>query len=170
MNIYLQCYLWDQQHQEFQRVQEDHGVQGSQEHQQYQQHPVECSRELDQCTCQSKEIKIQIAKTNEETNKQKTNQSTYHTHRGTLRTGSTISTIVALEWRKLKWWNESGIYLRLQRFNESFSTIKILIKMIHSQQVQQHQQGQGYQAHHEHPGVPQVHEFPEHQPLPKKYI
>lgn len=41
--------------------------------------------------------------------------------------------------------------------------------MIHSQQLQQHQQGQGYQAHHEHPGVPQLHELPEDQPLPERY-
>lgn len=59
-NIYLQCYLWDQQHQEFQQLQEDHGVQGSQEHQQYQRHPVDCSRESVQCMCWLREIQINL--------------------------------------------------------------------------------------------------------------
>lgn len=45
----------------------------------------------------------------------------------------------------------------------------IKFKKIHLQQVQQHQQDQGYQAHHEYPGVPQIHELPEDQPLPERY-
>lgn len=55
--MHLQCYPWDQGHQEFQRVREDHEVRGSQEHQQFQEHPVGGNRDLVEHLCWLKEMK-----------------------------------------------------------------------------------------------------------------
>lgn len=37
--VYSHCYPWDQEHQRHPELQRDHGYQGNQENQQYQQHP-----------------------------------------------------------------------------------------------------------------------------------